>query len=100
MAMTKKWTVNSAMDKKQASQVIFHCWFGTYKEDFGILSCMTNINNWYTRKQIDQRFKALSLQSPVEVDLIKLNYASKMSTCNQTGFFSETKENPTGSQFP
>lgn len=61
-AMKRQWTLNIEMDANQMAQVVFHCWFGTYKEDFGVLSSIKLENHWVRRRNIKMDFQIL-LQS-------------------------------------
>lgn len=46
-----KFLVPNTMIAKQGSQILFHSIFDIYKEDLGILSQVTEKNNWHTRTQ-------------------------------------------------
>ncbi|CAD0200203.1 unnamed protein product [Chrysodeixis includens] len=75
---THKFTIRSCMNEEMASQVCFHCIFGTFKQDFGILSSITPNKNWVTGRQVSTSIKSKgSLSSDVEIELIPFKVYSK-----------------------
>lgn len=86
MACKKPWKISGTFTEETAGQVVFHSIFGTYKEDFGILSTITNVANWQTREQIGKGFtKGEHHDGRCAVKLPILSYYSKMSCANQSG---------------
>jgi hypothetical protein len=78
--LKNKWMVAGQMEVEQASQIVFHGIFGTYKEDLSILEAITNVSNWYTREDMGDCFKqqgTTSHQTPVV--LPQVTYYAKMS---------------------
>lgn len=69
-----------------AAQAVFHAMFGTKVEDLGVLSSVTNVKNWYQRKDFSEFFKRRSEQNQVKVQLPMFSYVSKMLTANPTKF--------------
>ena len=51
-----KWSTKETSSVK-SSEIFFHSIFGTYVEDLGILSTITNISNWHTRSEMSDVFK-------------------------------------------
>ena len=51
-----KWSTKETSSVK-SSEIFFHSIFGTYVEDLGILSTITNISNWHTRSEMSNVFK-------------------------------------------
>lgn len=75
------------VNEQDAAQVIYHCMFGTYKEDLSILEQITNCATWYTREQLGKRFqKMTTIGKSVKTQLIIQKMYSKMSSANQTDF--------------
>lgn len=74
-----------------AAQLIFHSWFGTYKEDFGMLSQITQEKRWITRRVIgDKLQKPNQTKHVVPVNLIRMSHYAKLSGASQTGLLSQT----------
>ncbi|CAG9814635.1 unnamed protein product [Phaedon cochleariae] len=49
--------INGKWNESEADQVMYHCVFGTFKEDLGVLADITDCGNWYTRKELGSKFK-------------------------------------------
>jgi len=71
-------------------EVVFHSIFGSYGDDFAILSFMIGKSDWKTRNEMGDGFKAMGEQNPVSVKLIKIQKASKLTSANQTGLLSSS----------
>lgn len=59
-AATTQYQLNGNFTPAEASQVIFHCWWGSYKEDFGILKSITTCNDWFKRDQLGNKFQKIN----------------------------------------
>nr|AYP67576.1 putative nucleocapsid [Old quarry swamp virus] len=69
-----------------ARQIVYHSMFGTFKEDFGILSAITNESTWRTREQMRNCFRQANTSgTPCPFYPIKQKYYAKMAQANQTG---------------
>jgi hypothetical protein len=80
------WVFCSKFTPEESAQVIFHCWFGTYKEDFGILKGITTLQTWMKRDELKDRFTKPNMEGTNKViTLPKMTYYSKMSSASQTG---------------
>lgn len=81
-----QWTFCTKFTAEEASQIVFHCWFGTYKEDLGVLSQITNSQNWFKRDELKDKFTKPNTEGKnIQIKLIKLHHYSKMSSASQTG---------------
>ncbi|KAG5866116.1 hypothetical protein JTB14_038093 [Gonioctena quinquepunctata] len=75
----------------EASQIIFHCIFGTYKEDLTILEQITDLGTWNTREYIGNEFKGMRTGgNSVNTKPPQLKYYSKLTAANQTGLLATT----------
>lgn len=80
------WQFCTKFTPEEAIQVLFHCWFGTYKEDLGVLSQITDTRRWFKRDELKDKFTKPNTEGKnIRVNLIKLNHYSKMSSASQTG---------------
>ncbi|CAG9822182.1 unnamed protein product [Phaedon cochleariae] len=52
MFKNDRFIMNGEWTQDEAAQVMYHCTFGTFKEDLGILGEMTNQGNWFTREDL------------------------------------------------
>jgi hypothetical protein len=72
--------------QQEAAQILYHCIFGTYKEDLGVLAQITNCATWYTRQEIGKKFQgAGTTRKAVRIQPIRQVYYSKLTSANQTG---------------
>nr|QPL15316.1 nucleoprotein [Hymenopteran orthomyxo-related virus OKIAV174] len=85
--MSKKWRMNlNAGTDSIAKQICYHSMFGTYKEDFGILSQITNFTSWNTREEMGTVFKKVNTDgTSLEFEPVKQKLYSKLSQANMTG---------------
>lgn len=85
-ACEHKWYINGSFLEEEGGQVVFHCIFGTYKEDFGTLASITDTENWFTREELGKKFcRGTLMQARCHAKLPKLRVYSKMSCANQSG---------------
>lgn len=83
------WKIAGSMESEEASQIIFHGIFGTFKEDLAVLETITDVSNWYTREELGSCFRQQgSSSSMTKVTLPVVSYYAKMSCANQTGLLS------------
>lgn len=81
------YTVNT--EKNLATnirQTLFHGIFGTFLEDFGVLSGITNCHDWYTRSHLAGCFYKKSEPEHTVMELIKFTHISKMVSANLTKY--------------
>jgi hypothetical protein len=72
-----------------AGQIIYHCIFGTYKEDLGVLEQITNCGRWYTREELGKKFQgAGESKKAVVANIVRQTFYSKLSSANQSGLLS------------
>nr|QMP82185.1 nucleocapsid protein [Blattodean orthomyxo-related virus OKIAV181] len=84
-------TLAGKFTQQQASQVLYHCIFGTYKEDLGVLSAITNNGTWSTREELGKSFQGAGTSTTVaEITPIRQVYYSKLSSANQTGLLASS----------
>ncbi|KAK9681251.1 hypothetical protein QE152_g38432 [Popillia japonica] len=77
--------MEGTMDSIQASQILFHGIFGTFKEDLTILGQITSLATWQTREEMGNIFqKANTSGKRVTFRPPTLLYYSKLSSDNQT----------------
>nr|XP_012152155.1 PREDICTED: uncharacterized protein LOC105664042 isoform X2 [Megachile rotundata] len=90
--MSTKWKLNlNGATDSQAKQVCYHSMFGTYKEDLGILSQITNQATWDTREELDRIFqKANTTGTSITFEPVKQKFYSKMSQANQTALLTSS----------
>lgn len=89
-ALSLKWNICGEFTEAQAQQVVFHCYWGTYKEDFGVLSQITNNANWQKRDEMARAFqKSNMVNKELEINLIVLRYFAKLSSASQTGWLAQ-----------
>nr|QMP82155.1 nucleocapsid protein [Siphonapteran orthomyxo-related virus OKIAV157] len=87
VAAENSWTIAGEFSDAEFQQLIFHCWWGTYKEDFGILKSITNHANWFKRDQYGKKFRAPSTQKANTIKgLVSMKYFSKLSNAIQTNY--------------
>lgn len=65
-------------------QLLFHATFGTYVEDFGVLSFVTRQTGWNSRRDMDPHFKTMKAAAPklagaAAVRLFNLAFYAKMA---------------------
>ena len=92
--MNSQWTLlgTAAMTDEHAKQIVYHLTFGTYKEDFGILSQITKTGTWYQRSQMGDCFINASKDgSPVKFNPVIQTKFAKMVQANQSEFFVNTQ---------
>nr|QPL15348.1 nucleoprotein [Hymenopteran orthomyxo-related virus OKIAV175] len=91
--MSLKWRMR-LMDGTDtiAKQICYHAMFGTFKEDFGILSQITNVANWLTREEMGSVFKSTNTKG-IKMDFIPVQqlYYSKLAQANQSGLLTNTQ---------
>lgn len=82
-----KQKFNLEMDgtEEQASQIVFHTIFGTFKEDLGVLRSITSVGNWSTRQELGKAFTK-SKEVVRSFSLPSLRYYSKLCSANQSEF--------------
>lgn len=86
-----KLKMNGSFTSQKAAQVAYHCVFGTFKEDFGILSQTANCKTWFQRNQFGESFQGWGTsEKTVEFNPIKLKFWAKLSSANQTGMFASS----------
>nr|UVF62197.1 MAG: nucleocapsid [Bat faecal associated orthomyxo-like virus 1] len=74
------------------SQVIFHSIWGSFAEDFGILSVVTNCTRWFTRGEFNDTLKkSRNNLSNVLVPIIRFNFFSKLVSGNVSNVSSGQK---------
>lgn len=72
-----------------ARQIVYHCMFGTFKEDLNLLAKITDQGTWYTRSEIGNHFQKLgSSDRSCDFNLIKQKSWSKLASANITGLLS------------
>jgi hypothetical protein len=77
--------------QQEASQILYHCIFGTYKEDLGVLAQITNCSTWYTREDLGRKFQGVGTsKKEVAFKPIQQILYSKLSSANQTGMLSSS----------
>ncbi|AFN73047.1 hypothetical protein [Tyulek (Tjuloc) virus] len=88
LAMCKKRPLRmNIADPGKARQILFHAMFGTHVEDFGILQSMTDISDWYKRKDFEEEFQTMKAShARVEGTFypIDLRYYSKVCSSLNT----------------
>lgn len=72
------------------SQIVFHGIWGTFSEDFGILSWMTGKNDWAIRNQLDNAFSKMGVARPKKFKQIPIRKYAQLTSANQTGLLSIT----------
>lgn len=55
-------------DKAIGQQLLFHAMFGTYVEDFGVLSYMTGVTRWMRRSELNLAFQQIKASAPPNRD--------------------------------
>lgn len=82
-----KQKFNLEMDgtEEQASQIVFHTIFGTFKEDLGVLRSITSVGNWSTQQELGKAFTK-SKEVVRSFSLPSLRYYSKLCSANQSEF--------------
>nr|QPL15318.1 nucleoprotein [Raphidiopteran orthomyxo-related virus OKIAV180] len=82
-----EWTLNGKFDSHQAGQIVFHSVFGTYKEDLGILSEITDYRSpWATRENMGSSFQKQNTEGrQIKYTKIGLRYWAKLAGASQTG---------------
>lgn len=84
-ANNKDWVLPGKLTKEQASQVVFHSIFGTYREDLSILEQVTNVQNWQTRSEVGSNFRGKGTSTTtVTFQLPKMMFISKLSSAATT----------------
>ncbi|KAL3286948.1 hypothetical protein HHI36_001434 [Cryptolaemus montrouzieri] len=78
--LSLKFKIRSQEDvTRNIAQVIFHAMYGTYTEDFGILSQITTEAEWKKRKDVDKVFKERSKAEYRRVTPVRFIYYSKLA---------------------
>jgi len=87
VASSMSFSLNGTFTPAEAAQVIFHCWWGSYKEDFGILKSITGVNEWFKRDQLGNKFQKMNTSAAVtnNITLCKLTKFAKLASANQVG---------------
>ncbi|KAF5278993.1 hypothetical protein FQA39_LY05671 [Lamprigera yunnana] len=86
MVSDDEWYMQGTASLESMAQIIFHCIFETYIEDFFILEQSTNIGGWYTRKEMGKSFEKLTTCGVVkDVKLPKFQIYSKITYSNRMG---------------
>jgi len=86
ICIDKEWSYPIRSDKTGLlPQIIFHGIWGTFSEDFGILSWMTDQNDWCTRNEMDNAFIKMGESAPFPIKLIRIKKYAKLTSANQTG---------------
>lgn len=87
-----KWLMGSGIqytlninNASMTRQILFHAMFGTYVEDFGVLSFMTNNTRWLKRSEMNDAFISMKASSPSlegakKVTVLPLTVYSKMAS--------------------
>lgn len=92
-ACNQAWSLGGVFTQEEAKQVVFHSIFGTYKEDLSLLSQITDCGTWYKRNRFGKGlFKGVNMHKASRLQLIKLRFASKLASANQTGFLTENNQ--------
>nr|XP_033322045.1 uncharacterized protein LOC117218080 [Megalopta genalis] len=84
--MSKRWKIrlNGATDTI-AKQVCYHSMFGTYKEDLGILSQITNLADWCTRQEMKGVLRKVNTEGDlIEFEPVKVVFYSELAQEYQT----------------
>lgn len=71
--------------EEQASQIVFHTMFGTFKEDLGVLKSITSVGNWSTRQELGKAFSK-SKEVVRSFSLPALKFYSKLCSTNQSEY--------------
>nr|QED21507.1 nucleocapsid [Lestrade virus] len=87
IAAENSWKICGDFSDVEFQQLIFHSWWGTFKEDFGILRSITNHANWFKRDQFGRKFRASTSKKVMELkSLVVMKYYSKLSCAIQTNY--------------
>ncbi|KAH9385089.1 hypothetical protein HPB48_027128 [Haemaphysalis longicornis] len=94
MTSGAKFTLNLS-NESLSEQALFHMMFGTYVEDFGILSTITVKSIWNKREDFNAVFTTLKaaapkLDSPASHPALGLKYYSKMAGATLVKFAART----------
>lgn len=81
----QKFNIEMDGTEEQASQIVFHTIFGTFKEDLGVLKSITLVGNWSTRQELGKAFTK-SKETVRSFSLPMLKYYSKLCSANQSEF--------------
>jgi len=86
-----KFTLSGSFSTEEAAQIIFHCWWGTYKEDLSILSQITSQNNWYKRDHFGKKFQKMNsgIGRTTNIGLMTIRQFAKLSSANQTSLLTQ-----------
>jgi hypothetical protein len=84
-------TLTGDFTQQEASQILYHCIFGTYKEDLGVLAQITNCSTWFTREDFGRKFQGVGAsKKEISFKPIQQTLYSKLSSANQTGLLSSS----------
>ena len=84
----QKWKLSGNVTDEVAKQLVYHAMFGTYTEDFGVLTATTNCANWKTRAQISNAFENPgSCGEEIEFDPVQQTVFKKLTNAGQSQFF-------------
>lgn len=81
----------SGLGSSETAELVFHGYFGTHVEDFGVLESITNQKNWGTRNYYSDKMRG-AYKSDKEVKLIRLLYYSKMTSACQSRIFTTSSQ--------
>lgn len=79
MANKVKFTMRSGGSESDTAEVVFHSMFGTYMDDLGVLSAITNWGAWKQRKQLSAVFTKRSASPKVTFTPKFFTMVSKMA---------------------
>lgn len=82
---SQKFNIEMDGTEEQASQIVFHTIFGTFKEDLGVLKSITSVGNWSTRQELGKSFSK-SKEVVRSFSLPALKFYSKLCSANQSEF--------------
>lgn len=74
-----QWELSGDFTEEEASQIVYHSMFGTFTEDFGVLSQTTNCSKWKKRSEYGSHFRSQQTSSGVvKFQPIKQIFYSKL----------------------
>nr|QPZ88433.1 putative nucleocapsid protein [Soybean thrips quaranja-like virus 1] len=80
------------MSADTMAEVLFHATFGTFADDFGVLTFMTGHSGWSTRSDIDKGFLKDTNDAPLKITkMLPLERFAKLSQTTQTKYISEAQ---------
>lgn len=94
MTENYQFTLNLS-NQSLSEQALFHMMFGTYVEDFGILSAITTKKVWNKREDFNAVFETLKASAPKNPQAVShsplgMNYYSKMAGATLVKFAAKT----------